>query len=111
MKRTVSYDILNKIELNRSFMPFVQNGGIFILTKEDFKLNEPITAHIKFPDENEMLTADAMVIWITPPHSIDYPKTGIGIQFTGEQASSIKERIMLTLDSNYAVGGYIFGNE
>jgi len=111
MKNEITYHIPNKIELNRSYMPFVLNGGLFIPTTENYTLNAIITAHIKLPDENTVTEINATVIWLTPPNAIDYPKTGIGVQFIGDNGTALKDKILMALDNTYAIGGYIFGNE
>lgn len=109
MTRRLSYIIKSQMELNLSFMPFIKECGLFIPTFETFKLGEALCLELQLPDQLETQKVDAEVVWITPPNALYQVYQGVGVQFTGEHAKSLAERIKSTLDNTMDIGGYTLG--
>lgn len=109
MKKTLKYQIQNQIELNFSYMPFIKGGGLFVPTNEKFLLGDTVALDLLLPGENEVKTIEGTIVWVTPQNSLYLIYAGVGIQFTGENSSSVQEFIKSNLDNTMDVGGYTYG--
>lgn len=109
MGKTIKYVIQNQLELNLSYMPFIVDGGLFIPTPESFMLGDLITVDLQLPEQNEILAVEGKVVWITPKNALYEEYPGIGIQFIGENAKLVRERVNVFLDNTMDVGGYTYG--
>ena len=70
-----------KDALYKAYMPFVNNGAIFIPTVKDFELGHEIFLVLGLPDESEKIPVSCRVIWITPVAAQGNRTPGIGVQF------------------------------
>ena len=80
----------NKNELYKSYMPFVNNGGLFISTEktESYKLGGEVFILLKLMDESEKIPVTGTVIWVTPKGAQGSRIAGIGVQFKDEDTVS-----------------------
>lgn len=110
-KTTVTLDcnIQSQTELNLSYIPFIEGGGLFIPTTERFYLGDTVYINLQLPMQLTSRLVEGKVIWITPKNALYQAYAGIGIQITGANAKELKEEILANLDSKIEVGGYIFG--
>lgn len=76
----------DKNELYQHYMPFIENGGLFVETDNVFHLGEDVFLMVKLIDEPEKFTIAGKVIWITPSAAQAGKTAGIGVQFTSEEA-------------------------
>lgn len=83
----------NENALFLSFMPFVKDGGLFVLTKNEYELGDPVTLSVMFLEEIEPVTIDGKVIWITPKGSQGNKPAGIGVQFVSDNKGEIYNKI------------------
>lgn len=81
----LSLTIKDKGALYAAYMPFVQNGGLFIPTNKDYKLGDEVFMLLKLMDENEKLPIVGKVIWVTPKGAQGNRVAGIGVQFAADQ--------------------------
>jgi len=82
--------------LYRSYMPFLKNGGLFIPTKKQFKMDQEIFIMLDLMNEIDKIPVVGRVVWITPERSQDNSQQGIGIHFNSPNeggSAVIKERI------------------
>ncbi|MHB1948159.1 MAG: PilZ domain-containing protein [Gammaproteobacteria bacterium] len=107
--RQLAYEIKDIIELNLSYMPFITEGGLFIPTDENIPLGEQITITLLLPGKNDPLLIQGKVVWHTPKNALHHVLPGIGIQFIGKEAASIRTEIENNLDKSMEVGGYVYG--
>lgn len=105
----LTYIISDPVELNLSYMPFISGGGLFIPTPKKYTLDERVIAHLQLPGHTEMLKIPGKIIWITPPNALHHVIPGVGIQFIGADAPSIRAQIEILLDTSMEVGGYTYG--
>ena len=105
----INYVINKRIELNLSFMPFIQNGGLFIPTPDFYTLGDSLVLHLMIPERKEPLTIQGKVVWVISKHALHYSVPGIGIQFTGQNAKSMLNIIKENIDSMIDIGGYSYG--
>lgn len=94
----LDYVLKSKAELNQSFMPFIQNGGLFIPTNEFFDLGAKIVLDLQLPAQTETLTVEGKVVWITPKNALHYVVPGIGIQLTSPNATMVHDNIKACLE-------------
>lgn len=106
---SITHALLTQNELNLSYMPFITNGGLFILTQDDYNLGTRITLNLTLPTLEECTGIETKVIWINPKNSTTNAYPGIGLQFIGKNAPEINERIKNQLDNTAQVGGYAYG--
>jgi len=89
----LSLTIRDKIVLYAAYMPFVKGGGIFIPTKKSYALGDEVFIMLSLMEEKEKLSSSGKVVWITPEGAQANKATGIGVQFTGEEGSTIRNKI------------------
>lgn len=97
------------LECNLSYMPFIQGGGLFIPTVKSYALGEKVTLDLTFPGKTEGMLIEGKVVWITPKNALHHVISGIGIQFTGTNAQTVRAMIESQLDTKIEVGGYTYG--
>ncbi len=88
----LSFSLKDKNALYMSYMPFVENGGIFIPTPREYDIGQELFILLNLMAETERFPINGKVVWKTPPGSVGYRSTGIGIQF-GEQDFAVKNKI------------------
>jgi type IV pilus assembly protein PilZ len=76
-------------ELYECYMPFVNNGGIFIPTNREYALGDEVFMVLELLDEPEKYPLTGKVVWITPAGVVTNRKEGIGVQFAEENAELI----------------------
>jgi type IV pilus assembly protein PilZ len=84
----LSLTIKGQAALHAAYMPFVENGGLFIPTGKTYELGDEVFMLLNLPDEDEKLPVKGHVIWITPPSSQSGRVPGIGIQFTDHEKAA-----------------------
>ena len=67
--------------LYSAYMPFVENGGLFIPTRKQYELGDEVFVLLNLMDEPERIPLAGTVVWITPPNAQANRAQGIGIQF------------------------------
>lgn len=79
--------------LHAAYMPFVQNGGLFVRTKVSFNLGEKVNLTVKLMDETDPYEVEGRVVWITPIGAQGNKPPGIGVQFMGENSRYLCNKI------------------
>lgn len=105
----LNYVIKDPVELNLSYMPFIKEGGLFVPTPQVYNLGDRIALDLQLPGKKEALRIEGKVIWITPRNALHHVLPGIGIQFIGSNAQSIRGQIENQLVPAIEVGGYTYG--
>lgn len=83
--------------LYTAFMPFISNGGLFIPTKKKFNMGDVLSLMITLLDEHIKYSVNGKVVWITPNNAHNRIP-GIGLQFTGENAEKLYQKILILLE-------------
>ena len=79
-----SLSIKSKDDLYSAYMPFVNNGGLFIATQKSYKLGDEVVILLSLMDEPEKILVTGKVIWVTPKGAQGNRTAGIGIQFSDD---------------------------
>ena len=95
----LSLTIRDKNALYAAYMPFVQNGGLFIPTNKNYQLGDDVFILLNLMEEPERIPVAGKVIWVTPRNSEGYSSTGIGVQFSDKDNGTTRNRI-----ENYLAG-------
>jgi type IV pilus assembly protein PilZ len=77
----LSLSIQDKQALYRSYMPFVQGGGLFVPSTKEFRLGDEVFLLLTVMEFEERLPIPGKVVWITPQGAAGNRKAGIGVQF------------------------------
>ena len=80
-KGILSCEIRDVTELHKVYMPFVENGAVFVKTKNQYKLGDEVFLLLSLMDE-EKFPVTGKVIWITPQGASGLKHSGIGVQFS-----------------------------
>ena len=89
----LSLAIKDKGSLYAAYIPFVQNGGLFIPTTKPYKLGDEVFMLLSLMDETERLPVAGNVVWITPPNAQGNRTAGIGVQFSNQDNGQTRNKI------------------
>lgn len=92
-QKILSLSIKDKSALYAAYMPFIQNGGLFIPTNKPFKLGDEVFMLITLLDEKEKIPVAGKIVWITPAGSQGNRAAGIGVQFSDQDNGQMRNKI------------------
>ena len=87
----LSLTIKDKAVLYAAFMPFVENGGLFIPTNKQYMVGDEVFMLLNLMDEPEKIPVAGKVIWITPSRAQGNRAAGIGVQFSAQDDTATKK--------------------
>lgn len=96
-------------ELNRAYMPFLQQGGLFVRTARSYKMGQSLALRVTLPDALEMIPVTGKIAWITPQGAQNTSPAGIGVAFIDDkhQLSDKIQKLISglqdSLDSSYTL--------
>jgi len=97
----LSLAIKDRQALYRSYMPFVQGGGLFVPSTKKFELGDEVFLLLTVMEFEERLPIPGKVVWITPQGAAGNRKAGIGVQFAdtpdGSHARTVIESHLATM--------------
>ena len=79
-------------ELYACYMPFIENGGLFISSRKQFSIGDEVFVLLELMEEPDKLPLTGKVIWVTPKGTGGNRKQGVGIQFP-EESGPLVQRI------------------
>jgi len=82
----ISLSIREKGALYAAYMPFVENGGLFVPTQRPAQLGDDLYVILTLMDDPAKVAIPGKVAWITPAGTTGRQQ-GIGIQFSKTDAS------------------------
>ncbi len=68
------------------YMPFVQNGGLFIATRKTYMLGDEVFILLDLMGEPDRIPLTGKVVWITPKGAGGNRREGVGIQLNDKHA-------------------------
>jgi type IV pilus assembly protein PilZ len=90
----ITVSLKNADALYSAYMPFVKHGGLFIVTNNSpHQIGEEVLLQVELMDEPELYTVPGKVVWYTPLGAQGGMVAGIGIQFEGDTAESLRNKI------------------
>lgn len=89
----VSLSYPDKRSLQKAYMPFLKNGGLFLPTSTQRDMNEEIFLLVTLPEADKPIPVPGTVVWKTPAGAADGKPQGVGIEFKGREGNSLRVRI------------------
>lgn len=84
----IPLSIKEKSALLAAYMPFLENGGLFVPTQKPAQLGDELYVVLTLMDETTKTAVPGRVAWITPAGTTGRPQ-GIGIHFNKGNASEV----------------------
>lgn len=85
--RMMSVSLKDKPTAYYSYMPFLEYGGIFVPTNDQFTMGEEVLLILELFDESEKLFLRTRVVWINLSRTTNGQPQGIGLAFGNDEAS------------------------
>ena len=82
----------DRAELKKAYLPFVQEGALFVPHTDTLKIHTPVSVSLTLPEKTETITFTGKVILLSPS-SRTFNHPGIGIQFDQEYAERLRHQI------------------
>ncbi len=90
----MSLSIRERSALYAAYMPFLQNGGIFVPGNRNCQLGEEVFLLLKLMQDEARYPVAGKVAWITPAGAANNHTQGIGVQFPPDDAGRrVRQRI------------------
>ena len=83
--------IKDKAVLYAAYMPFLQNGGLFIPTNKPYRIGDEVFMLLNLMDEPEKIPVAGKVVWVTPKRAQGNRASGIGVQFNGQDDTATRK--------------------
>ncbi|MBX2826402.1 MAG: PilZ domain-containing protein [Gammaproteobacteria bacterium] len=99
-KGIISFSISDRGALYASYMPFIQNGGVFVPTNRNYDLGDDVFVLLKLMDDRNPIPVEGTISWITPAGAQGNKTPGVGVQFSdndGGAKSAIEEHLAAAL--------------
>ncbi len=84
----LSLTIKDKAVLYAAYMPFLENGGLFVPTNKRYRIGDEVFMLLTLMDEPEKIPIAGRVVWITPSGAQGNRQAGIGVQFSEQDAAA-----------------------
>ena len=68
-------------DLYLAFMPFLQEGGLFVRTPRQYELGDEVGLHVLLPDSLEPSIVKGEICWLTPIGAQNGTPPGVGVTF------------------------------
>ncbi|WP_394173179.1 PilZ domain-containing protein [Thalassotalea litorea] len=81
----ITLEFANEKDLYLSYMPFLKQGGLFIKTTQAYELGDTISLQVLLPGQEEHVTMQTHVCWITPPGAHNGTESGVGVAFLDDE--------------------------
>ncbi len=93
----LNLSIKDKETLYRAYMPFIENGGLFIPTIKQYQIGDDVFMLLNLMDDSERIPAAGRIIWITPIGADGNRTAGVGVQFSQQDEGATRNKIELLL--------------
>lgn len=87
--------IENLDKLRQSYLSFLQNGGLIVPTHAE--LGSEVAVKLNLYSEDEPLHFSGKVVWLAPAGAQLPQFNGVGVEFTGPNAKTLKSKIETAL--------------
>ena len=77
--------LADKNALRQAYMPFIQNGGVFVRTDHPHELGDRVTVTIRLFDAGGPVGIRGTVVWVTPTRAQGNRAAGVGVQFGADE--------------------------
>jgi type IV pilus assembly protein PilZ len=105
IKGMLSLQITDIEELEKSYMPFLENGGIFIPTESFYNIGDTILVSLNLLDDVEPVSILGTIVWITPKSCHEH-SPGVGVSFNKDNLKLRNKIESHLVDSNNSHPSY-----
>ena len=84
---SLTLTITDQSALHAAYMSFLRQGGLFVPTSATYQLGDHVVILLSLLDEPEAVTVSGRVVWITPKGAQGHRETGIGVEFSQQDAA------------------------
>jgi len=84
----LSLTIKDKAVLYAAYMPFLENGGLFVPTTKPYSIGDDVFMLLTLMDDPEKIPIAGRVVWVTPSGAQGNRQAGVGVQFSSQDASA-----------------------
>ena len=91
--KVLSLSIKDKSALYAAYMPFLENGGVFVPSEQIFELGEEVFILVNLVDDDQKIPLSGSVVWITPKGAQNNKTAGVGVQFNTLDRGATKDKI------------------
>ena len=88
----LSLTIKDKAVLYSAYMPFIKNGGLFVPTNKSYDIGDEVFMLLTLMEEPEKIPIAGKVVWVTPRGAQGNRTSGIGVQFSEQDAAAKSTR-------------------
>ena len=89
----LSLTIKDKGALYAAYMPFLNNGGLFIPTSKTYNLGDEVFMLLTLMEESEKIPVAGTIVWVTPKGAQANRTAGIGVQFSEQDDGTTRGKI------------------
>lgn len=93
LKGIISFTITDKGALHSAYMPFMQNGGLFVPSTRTYQLGDEVFVLLRLMDDTSFMTVTGNVAWVTPVGAQGNKVSGIGVHFSNDNADQTRLHI------------------
>lgn len=87
----LSLTIKDKAVLYAAYMPFLENGGLFIPTNKPYRVGDEVFMLLSLMEEPEKIPVAGKVVWVTPKRAQGNRAAGIGVQFNAQDDTASRK--------------------
>ena len=84
----LSLTINDKAVLYSAYMPFLENGGLFVPTNKKYSIGDEVFMLLTLMDDPEKIPIAGRVVWVTPVGAQGNRQAGVGVQFSEQDESA-----------------------
>ena len=84
----LSLTIKDKAVLYSAYMPFLENGGLFVPTNKKYSIGDEVFMLLTLMDDPEKIPIAGRVVWVTPVGAQGNRQAGVGVQFSEQDTSA-----------------------
>ena len=84
----LSLTINDKAVLYSAYMPFLENGGLFVPTNKKYSIGDEVFMLLTLMDDPEKIPIAGRVVWVTPVGAQGNRQAGVGVQFSERDVSA-----------------------
>jgi len=92
MRPTLTARLETQRDLYVAYMRFIPTGGLFLPNQPLYPLGTTVQLTIWLPYAVDATTLVGQIIWVTPASAL-HQTSGVGVQFTDQQASTVCQQI------------------
>lgn len=78
-----------KAALYAAYIPAFSEGGLFVPTQREYRLEEDVYLLLSLPDDPQRYPVAGKVAWITPHNASGGRTPGVGVRFPGDEKSRV----------------------